>query len=198
MTQPAVLDATRTALLLMDFQQDILAGNVPAEQVHDMLDRAAGLLEAARRRHMAVIHVMVAFRPGHPEVSADNRVFSRIREDGRLVEGAEGTAIHPRLQPAADEPVVRKHRVGAFSETELETLLRARRIDTLLLAGVATSGVVLSTVRHAFDRDYRLLVVGDCCADGDAEVHQVLLGKVIARHADVVSAAEAVAALDAS
>src|SRR5260370_22115041 len=58
-----------------------------------------------------------------------------------------------------------------FVGTDLETLLRANGIDTLVLAGVHTSGVVLSAVRHAGDLDYRLVVVRDCCADPDAEVH---------------------------
>ena len=63
-------------------------------------------------------------------------------------------------------------------------------IDTLVLAGVHTSGVVLSTVRHAGDLDYRLIVVRDCCADPDAEVHAMLLDSVIAKQAAVVTTAE--------
>ena len=58
-----------------------------------------------------------------------------------------------------------KHRISPFVSTDLETLLRANGIDTLVLAGVHTSGVVLSTVRHAGDLDYRLVIVRDCCAD---------------------------------
>jgi nicotinamidase-related amidase len=63
-------------------------------------------------------------------------------------------------------------------------------IDTLVLAGVHTSGVVLSTVRHAGDLDYRLVVVRDCCADPDGEVHAMLLDIVIAKQAAVVTTAE--------
>jgi isochorismate hydrolase len=73
-----------------------------------------------------------------------------------------------------------KHRISPFVGTDLETLLRANGIDTLVLAGVHTSGVVLSTVRHAGDLDYRLVVVRDCCADPDGEVHAMLLDIVIA------------------
>ena len=77
----------------------------------------------------------------------------------------------------------------------LETLLRANGIDTLVLAGVHTSGVVLSTVRHAGDLDYRLVVVRDCCADPDAEVHAMLVDIVIAKQAAVVTTAELAGAL---
>ena len=91
--------------------------------------------------------------------------------------------------------VVVKHRVSAFAGTDLEQILRAREIDTLILLGLATSGVVLSTLRHGADADYRLVVVKDCCADGDEEVHRVLTEKVFVRQATVLDAAELIAAL---
>lgn len=69
-------------------------------------------------------------------------------------------------------------------------ILRASHIDTLVLAGVATSGIVLSTVRHAADNDYRLVVAKDCCADRDEEVHRVLMEKVFTRQATVARAEE--------
>ena len=88
-----------------------------------------------------------------------------------------------------------KHRISPFVDRDLETLLRANGIDTLVLAGVHTSGVVLSTIRHASDLDYRLVVVRDCCADPDAEVHAMLLNIVIAKQAAVVTTAEFAGAL---
>jgi nicotinamidase-related amidase len=75
-------------------------------------------------------------------------------------------------------------------------ILRAHGIDTLVLAGVATSGVVLSTLRYAADADFRCVVVQDGCADADAEIHQVLTGKVFPRQATVVSAGQLLAALE--
>ena len=88
-----------------------------------------------------------------------------------------------------------KHRISPFVGTDLETLLRAKGIGTLVLAGVHTCGVVLSTVRHAGDLDYRLIVVRDCCADPDGEVHEMLLDIVIAKHAAVVTTVEFAGAL---
>jgi nicotinamidase-related amidase len=82
--------------------------------------------------------------------------------------------------------------VGAFSGNELEMMLRARGAETLVLFGIATSGIVLSTVRQASDLDYRLVVVRDACADADDEVHRVLMDKVLARQATVLPAAELV------
>jgi nicotinamidase-related amidase len=85
---------------------------------------------------------------------------------------------------------VTKRRVSAFTGSDLEVLLRARGTGHLVLAGIATSGVVLSTLRHAADLDYQLTVLADGCLDPDPEVHQVLLGKVFPRQAQVTTIAD--------
>ena len=135
------------------------------------------LIAMARDAGMMVIDVVVAFRPGHPEVSPRNSLFSALKANGMAAAGSKGAAIHPAAAAREGEPIVVKRRISPFVGTDLETLLRASGIDTLVLAGVHTSGVVLSTVRHAGDLDYRLVVVRDCCADPDAEVHAMLSRK---------------------
>jgi nicotinamidase-related amidase len=95
--------------------------------------------------------------------------------------------MHPDIAPREDAVVVRKRRVSAFSGSDLGVLLSAHRTEHLLLCGISTSGVVLSTVRQAADLDYRLTVIEDCCVDSDEEVHAVLTCKVFARQAYVVS-----------
>jgi len=77
-------------------------------------------------------------------------------------------------------------------------VLRAGSIDHLVLAGIATSGVVLSTLRQAADLDYRLTVLADGCLDADPEVHRVLTEKLFPRQADVVSVASWTAGLAAT
>lgn len=193
MTPPLSIDRKRTALLVMDFQKLIVEGY--AADTAPLLSRTASLLEAARNAGIAVIYVVVGFRPGYPEVSQRNMTFGAIRDSGRFIADDSSAGIHPAAAPRADEAVVTKHRVGAFAGTDLDMILRAADIDTLLLAGIATSGVVLSTLRHAADADYRLCVVGDCCSDRDAEVHRVLLDKVFPRQAIVTEASAIVAAL---
>ena len=83
--------------------------------------------------------------------------------------------------------MVRKKRVSAFSTTDRDARLRERGIDTLVLGGISTSGVVLSTVRDAADRDYRIVLLEDLCVDQDEEVHRVLFGKVFPRQAEVIT-----------
>ena len=181
------------ALLVMDFQTAVV--EMIAAEKDALVTRTADLVEGARKAGMRVIYVVVAFRAGYPEVSPKNQSFAPIRESGRFTEGSSGTEVHARLAPKPGEAVVTKHRVSAFAGTDLEMVLRANGIDTLVLAGLATSGVVLSTVRHAADADYRLVIVEDCCGDRDAEVHRVLVEKVFPRQATVVKAAELSSAL---
>jgi nicotinamidase-related amidase len=180
------LDPRRTALLVMDFQRTIVERIASDPAV--LLDRTARLLAAARTAGLRVIFVGVGFRDGYPEVSARNQSFATIRTTGAFLSSAAGSEIHPAVAPAEGEVVVTKHRVSAFAGTDLDMILRANDVDTLVLAGIATSGVVLSTTRHAADADYRLVIVRDCCADADEEVHRVLTEKIFPRQATVMTA----------
>lgn len=179
------LDPSRTALLVMDFQRSVLQRLDDADA---LLDRAAAAISAARSRGVTVAYVRVALTESDAlAVPPTNKMFSRLRDLGpMLTADSPGAAIDDRVAPATADIIVRKTRVGAFSTTDLDTQLRERRIDTLLLAGVSTSGVVLSTVRDAADRDYRLFVLADLCADTDPEVHAVLTERVFPRQADVI------------
>ena len=189
------IDSRNTALLVMDYQVDVLTKFMTAAQSADAIARVPDLIATARDAGMMVIHVVGAFRPGHPEVSPRNPVFSWVKANGIAVAGSEGAAIHPAAAAREGEPIVVKHRVSPFVGTDLETLLRANGIDTLVLAGVHTSRVVLSTVRHAGDLDYRLVVIRDCCADPDAQLHSMLLDIVFPKQAAVITTAEFAGAL---
>jgi nicotinamidase-related amidase len=175
----------RECLLVMDYQAEIVA----RYDADACVSQVAAALETARADGTPVAFVQVGFRPGYPEVSLRNRAFSSAKAAGRFLLGEAGSDIDSRVAPLTGEPVVIKHRVGAFWATELEQLLRAQDIERLVLAGIATSGVVLSTVRDAADRDYELVVLSDCCVDSDPEVHRLLLERVFPRQARVVSAA---------
>ncbi|CAM5430561.1 cysteine hydrolase family protein [Leifsonia shinshuensis] len=170
------LNPATTALLLMDLQPGIL-GRVPDSDAF-----LAGLVrarEAARAAGMTVGYVRVAISAEEAATIPARSRFARAGE--RLDPNRPETQIDPRIAPADGEIVVRKKRVGAFGTTDLQEQLDARGVDTLVLAGVSTGGVVLSTVRDAADRDYRLVVLEDGCWDSDPEVHQVLTAKVFAR-----------------
>jgi nicotinamidase-related amidase len=171
-----------TALLVMDMQTAILA-SLPSPE--GIINNVAKAIKKARENNVPVIYVAVGFRQGTPEISPDNKIFSANRERFAQVDMLEFIKIYPALTPAQGEVSVIKRRISAFTGSDLEVVLRAKSIKHLVLTGVATSGVVLSTIREASDKDYGLTVLADCCADGDDEVHRVLMTKVFPRQADV-------------
>ena len=181
------MQANHLALLVMDVQNGIVQRFAEKPKVMAPFQHA---VSTARRAGIPVIFVRVAFRDGYPEVSAKTKAFSAVLEHGSMTISEASTQIHSSVAPLPDEPVVTKLRVSAFAGSDLEIILRSRGIDTLILTGIATSGVVLSTLREAADRDYRLVVLSDACLDVDPEVHRVLVEKLFPRQADVLTVSE--------
>ena len=168
------------ALLVMDVQAGIVTRFA---QTGDFLKRMNTAITAARAASIPVIYVVVTFRQGYPEISPNNKSFSAIKQQQSPLQAE----IHPAIAPRPTDIVVTKRRVSAFSGSDLEVVLRAQGISHLVLCGIATSGVVLSTLREAADKDYQLTVLSDCCVDSDEEVQRVLLSKVFPRQAEVVT-----------
>ncbi len=186
---------TKSALLVMDVQQGIVDR---FNEDSAYLPRLRGAIDAARAAGLPVIYVVVGFRAGHPEISARNRTFGAIASGaggGGFADGDPNARIHPDVAPLTGDVTVTKKRVSAFAGSDLDLVLRAGDIDHLVLTGIATSGVVLSTLRQAADLDFRLTVLEDGCLDADPEVHRVLTGKVFPRQADVVTVDEWVTAI---
>jgi nicotinamidase-related amidase len=174
-----------TALLVMDIQASIVG--MLKEQRPELLPALKTSVEAARSAGIRVIYVVVGFRKGYPEVSAANKAFSTLRQAGRNLDTPEGIAIDSHVAPLGDEVIVVKKRISAFAGSDLELVLRANDIRHIVLTGVSTSGVVLSTLREAADKDFQITLLHDCCADMDAEVHHVLTTKIFPRQAEVMS-----------
>jgi nicotinamidase-related amidase len=160
------LDPKRSALLSMDLQTGIASMYVKDEA---LIPRAAGVIAQAKNAGMQVIHVKVGFRANVPEASPRNRLLTALKSSPRHQEFFQGEsgAIHPALAPITGDIVVTKNRIGGFTGTDLDLLLRTHDIENLFMFGVATSGVVLSTVLAAIDSDYSVYVIRDCCADQD-------------------------------
>ena len=183
-----------TVLLVMDVQESIVGRFADTS---GYLHRLSHAIAAARSAGVPVVYVTVGFRPGHPEISPRNKTFATIAGSGAFAEGDPASRIHPAIAPEPGDLVVTKRRVSAFAGSDLEVLLRGLGAGTLVLAGIATSGVVLSTVRQAVDLDYRIVVLADACIDSDPEVHRVLTEKVFPRQADVRAVSEWTADLSA-
>lgn len=174
-------DFDKTALLVMDVQLGIIDR---IENKNDYLTRLNSVVDSARQKNILIIYVMVGFRSGYPEISSFNKSFSTLKD-----ESLASKFINPQsaLSLTKEDIIVQKRRISAFSGSDLELILRARSIDHLVLSGISSSGVVLSTLRQAADKDFRLTVLSDLCVDHDNEVQEVLLEKIFPRQANVIT-----------
>ena len=177
----------KTALLVMDMQAPMV-GMLPNAPV--LIAQVRTAIEHARANSIPVIYVVVGFREGFPEVSMNNKSFSGAKERFASISITDFVKIHPDVAPLAHEVTTTKRRVSAFAGSDLEVLLRAYGVDHMVLTGIATSGVVLSTTREAADKDYKITILSDACGDPDEEVHLVLTTKIFPRQADVLTVAE--------
>lgn len=176
---------SNTAFLCLDFQQGVLSMHPTAANA---VEAAAQALAVARERGMLVIHVGLGFAPGHPEIG-EHLPFARLKQAGLFVQGSDSARFDPRLYRDGDLCLY-KQRIGAFSRNQLEMVLRNQGITELILTGVATSGIVLSTQRQAFDSDFGCTVLTDACYDPDPEVHRVLCDKLFARSGRIQTVAD--------
>lgn len=172
MADQSSISPENTAVVIMDYQNRQLS-HFSQEFQRELLETANGVLERARCKGIPVIHVEVVRGERTPE-----------------------TQLHPDIAPRPGETLLTKRRVGPFSTTNLDEVLKTHGIDTLILLGISTSGCVLSTVRCAADMDYRIIVLSDCCADRDDEVQRVLMEKVFPRQASVISSQQFLQALE--
>lgn len=173
--------------MVLDVQNGIIQRQ---SQSPDLLMPIQRAIVAARSSKIQVIFVRVAFRGGYPEISPKNKLFSDIAKNMTLSTSESSAQIHNLVAPQTDEPVVTKLRISAFAGSDLEVILRSRGIETLILSGISTSGVVLSTLLEAADKDYQLIVLSDACLDSDPEVHRILVEKVFPRQAKIFTVDE--------
>jgi len=184
-TSHPTIDTRRTALMLMDFQPAIL-GQIPDRDA--LMDRAQIALGWARANGVKVVFVRVAFvQDDYDAIPHHHKAVGNVKQNGLLAEGNPAFDIDPALEVRTGDTVVRKTRFGAFSTTDLHALFGDESINTLVMGGISTAGVVLSTVREASDHDYLIFVLSDATADIDPEVHRVLTEKVLPQHADVIT-----------
>ncbi|MFB7531484.1 cysteine hydrolase family protein [Streptomyces sp. NPDC056178] len=189
-TAPA-LDPARTALLVMDYQPAMLALLPEGGDREALLGRVEGAIADVRAHGGTIAYVRVGFTEADWDaIPAANKSFAPVARHRVMHHEDPAAAVHERLAPRDGDITVRKIRHGGLSTTDLDQRLRERGITTLVVSGISTSGVVLSTVIDAADRDYRLYVLSDGVADPDTEVHDVLLHRVLPARAHIIDTAE--------
>ena len=170
----------KSCLLVMDVQSGIVDH---IKDKDNYLQSLTSAIKHAEAQDIMVIYIIVGFRNGMPEINQDNKSFSTLKSENRP--GIVNP--NPAIKTTTDDIIVTKRRVSAFSGSDLEVILRSNHINHLILTGVATSGVVLSTLREAADKDYHISVISDLCRDSDPEVHKILIDKIFPRQAVVLS-----------
>ncbi|WP_399895406.1 cysteine hydrolase family protein [Streptomyces sp. BBFR51] len=184
------LDARRTSLLVLDYQHGIV------QQLSDadgLLNRVNAAIAGVRSHGGHVAWVRAALDDADFDAIPESSVMApRAAPQHRLLLHADAptTRIDERLVPQPDDMIVRRPRIGAFTTSDLDEQLRSRDVTTVILAGIVTSGVLLSTVFEALDRDYRVVVLHDASGDRDPQVHEFLTEKIFPRYTVVVSADE--------
>ncbi|TDC32135.1 cysteine hydrolase [Micromonospora sp. KC213] len=186
------MDPTRVAVIGVHWQHDVVSpdglfGPYFADQVarHRVASYAARLMAAVRSSGGLVVHSRIAFRPGYPDLIANTPAFATIGEQRGFLDGDPKTEIIDEVAPQVGDIVFTHARLTAFFGTELDVILRARGVKTVLLTGVATNLSVAGTAFEAVNHGYRMVVVSDACAAATDEMHRVtlegigLLGQVV-------------------
>ncbi|UUZ65030.1 cysteine hydrolase [Polaromonas sp. P1-6] len=202
--------SSQTAVLALHYQNDVLHPqgkirvglSVDSPQRASVIAAAQALLQNARVRAIPIVHVRIAFRPDYADLLTSAPIFRSVASLGAVCEGSWGAEFYETLSPQQNDPrefIVKHTRVNAFYGSQLEEILRVIGARQLIIAGVATHSVVESTVRHAVDMGYEVVVNADACAAGNPDAHAASLdsmrliadvcdAKAILQHLDATAA----------
>ena len=154
---------SRMALLNIDMQGfivDITAGG------SDLLDRINRLIRVCREKNILIVHTAHVIRADGSNAGVMAEIAPIVRE-GLLNEGSEAIKLHKDLDIRDDDILLNKPKFGAFYGTDLETMLRYRGIDTVIIAGIATNICCETSAREATVRDFRVFFLSDGTATYD-------------------------------
>lgn len=191
MTDRRRFDPARAVLLILDLQRGVLESTLGSafamEDTSEMLERVRRLRRSAELAGIDVVQVRFALSTeARNAIPGANKSMANVSGGDYFAEGGPDVELDPAAGASDPDRIFTKCRTGAFSSEDLRRFLTDRSIDTLILAGVHTSGVILSTVREAADLDFRLIVIDDCCADHEPDVHELLMTRIFPLQADVL------------
>ena len=155
------LDPQKTALIVIDVQNEYFDGKAPIPDGNTALDKIEETIEASQQAGSKVIYVQ------HEVLNPERGIFIR---------GTNGFELHPRLNPREEDHLIVKNYPGSFSKTDLEETLRKDGIDTLIISGFMTHMCCDTTAREGFHRDFRVLFLDDATATRNGE--HPTLGKI--------------------
>ena len=192
MTKP--IDARRAAVLVLDVQNDLVK-ITPRIKEDRVLENIAGVIAAARRKRVPVIHITASVRSDFRDIPRDNPLWDGLRKSRQLIFGTKGAAIHPKVRPLKNELVLNKTCVDPFLTTNLGQALQNHDANTVILTGLWTNWVVEATARHASDMGYRVFIARECVASNTAENHEFAINRILPTICYVVPMKEILSAL---
>jgi nicotinamidase-related amidase len=186
-----VLDAERTALVVIDLQRGIVGASPAPHSGPDVVARAASIARALRQAGGTVVWVRVTPSP-------DGKDALRPLTDAPPVSGQrppDWAELMPELDRQPGDIVITKRQWGAFYGTEIDLQLRRRGVNTILLCGITTNIGVETTARDAYDRGYNQVFIEDATSARSAEEHDFVMRTAFPRMGRVRSTAEVLRAL---
>jgi gluconolactonase len=199
------LDPGRTALIIQDLQNDVMAeggafadSGAPAHaQSQNVVENVKNLAQAARDAGVPVIHVHYIVEPGAPGLKLNAPLFQGVKEADALVRGTWGAAPAEGLEPQDGDLVVEKTRMNGFYNTILDNLLRGFGTETLVITGAWTNMSIEHTARHGADAGYEIVVVSDGTSTVNDEWQNAGLNYALTNVGQTATAQEVAAALRA-
>jgi len=192
-----------TAVIVIDMQNDFIAPGAPLETPMGMelMPRLQKLLGHARQTGMKVIFTAHAHRRNGCDMGLFGEIYPPIQNQVGLVDETAGVDIYPEVAPQGDEVVIKKHRYSAFFGTDLDIILRTRKIDTVVITGVTTENCCHATARDAMFHGYKVAFISDATGTYNypdmgfgaipaEEVHRVTLGVLAVSTAHVMTTDE--------
>ncbi len=200
------VEPATTALIVVDVQNDFVSlegvfakKGEDMSMIQEMVPRLIQLIDTARRAGVPIVYFQNSRGPWtQSEVQIERMEEVSPGVDGVITEeGSWGAEFYQGISPREDERVTIKHRYSGFVDTELDLVLRSRGIKTLVMTGVATNVCVESTARDGYMKDYRIVLVKDCCATTSKELQEATLENIERYFGVAVSAKEVISVWEA-
>ena len=192
------LSTQNTGLSIQDMQNDIVKSGRPVVPLGEtiLIANCKKLLAQARKLNVPVLYVQVTRRPDGRDIPRASLGSEMPLDAPPLVAGSQGAEIVSELLPLANEPIITKHTTSPFNTTDIEVYLRRFGINTLILTGYSTTGVVEGSLRDAKDKDYDCVIARDCCSAATEQEHLTCMDIVFPRMGWVANGDEIISAFE--
>lgn len=167
------------ALLIIDYINDIshedgkLASKGYAKYIEEnnIFENLSKVISNARNSNILIVHIGIEFSEDYSDQPIESPLFGKANEYKAFRRNSWGTEFNEEINIEKSDIIIKKNRVSAFYNTKLDTLLKKNNVSEILIAGVSTDLAVSSTARDAHDRDYKVIILEDCCAAANTEDH---------------------------